>query len=735
MCSVTRRVVYCQIVSISLWLTFICLFCHDVTAQNTTDFLSVFEHSNTQNPFEDLQSKRKGPLKESLAFNERRLKTAESAGNIKVAGVAANNLAILWLQKGDFEKAISYAQKSLKAFEQTNDLRAVAVITGEIGYVYDKMNDDAKALTFYNNAMTKLEKTTAPKIVAAIAGNQSIIYSERNDTANATNSILIAVKNFQLANDKTGEGNLHLKLGEIFVQKNNSIKAISSFEKALALFKQVQNKKLTAIAYRNIGIVYFKKGDYEKALHFFEKSVADDNQMLVQKLIKDTYLKIVTVSSFKKDFEKADAYHEKYRSLKSTLANLENVKKQNPLNLQEEVAQKEKIIQLLSQQNAEQSKILTQQDYELSQQLTATEIERQSKEKALEELSLTSQQKAEKEKQVQLLSKEKALQELELSKKELEIERQNKFRNYLIIASVFAVLLVFFLYSRYRYKKRSLESLNQAHDQLQETHSQLKAAQQQLIQSEKMASLGQLTAGIAHEIQNPLNFVNNFSKLSAESMDEFLKSNDAQEREDIIKDVKVNLEKINHHGKRISDIVKGMLQHSRSDSGEKVMTDINALINDAVLLAYHGKRSTELDFNCTIEESFDKNIPSLKIVQQDFRRVILNFANNAFYAVHEKEQQLMQNNLLNGYVPKLNVSTIKQGNNVAVILRDNGTGIPDEIKDKIFNPFFTSKPTGKGTGLGLSISYDIITKVHNGKLTFESEKNKGSTFFITIPIT
>ncbi|HNR20850.1 MAG TPA: tetratricopeptide repeat protein [Bacteroidia bacterium] len=735
MYTVNRRVIYYRIVSLFLWLTFVCLFCNDARAQNGEDVLSVFEYWDTQNPFEDLKGKRKGLLKESQAFNERRLKTAEATGNNRAVGIAANNLAIVWLEKGDFEKAIFYAQKSLQAFERINDPRAVAVITGEIGYIYDKLNDDAKALTYYNDALAGLDKIKAPKIVAAIAGNQSIIYFEKSDSVNANKSVLLAGKNFQLANDKTGEGNLHLKLGEIFVQKNNSVKAISSFEKALVLFKEAQNKKLSAIANRNMGIVYFKKGDYEKALQFFEKSIADDKQLLVQKLIKDTYLKIVTVSSFKKDFEKADSYHEKYRNLKSTLADLEKVKKQSSSNLEEEVAQKEKIIFLLSQQNAEQNKILTLQDYELSQQLTATEIERQSKEKALEELSLTSQQKAEKEKQVQLLSKEKALQELELSKKELEIERQNKFRNYLIIAAVFAVLLAFFLYNRYRYKKRSLESVNRAHDQLQEAHSQLKAAQQQLIQSEKMASLGQLTAGIAHEIQNPLNFVNNFSKLSAESIDEFLKSNDAQEKEDIIRDIRVNLEKINHHGKRISDIVKGMLQHSRSDSGEKADTNINALINDAVLLAYHGKRSTELDFNCSIEESFDKNIPSLKIAQQDFRRVILNFANNAFYAVYEKEQQLKQNNLLNGYVPTLNVSTIKQGNNVAVILRDNGTGIPNDIKDKIFNPFFTSKPTGKGTGLGLSISYDIITKIHNGKLTFESEKNKGSTFFITIPIT
>lgn len=703
-------------------------------SQTEQSILSVFETASSLNPFDDLRGLPKRHLKDSQVFNEKRLKEAQLLQNHKATGLAAGNLALTWLQKSDYDKALLYTQIALESFTKIDDARAIAVCIGEMGYIYDKRNDDVKALSYYNNALEKLQPVNAPKIAGALAGSASVIYLQQQDTVSFRRMLQKATDNFKLAGNKKAEANLFLKLGEVYLLQSKYPSAASTFEKSYLLFNQLKNNKAMAIANRNIGIVYFKKGDYDKALQYFERSIKEDKEMLVQKLIKDTYLKIVTVSSFNKDYTKADIFHNKYRTIKKTLAEVEKTNKDNPTDLEEQLLQKEKIIFLLNQQNSEQSKILTAQDYELSQQLTATEIERQSKEKALEALSITEQKKAESEAQLKLISKEKAIQELILSRKELELERQNKFRNYLLIAAGVALLLTFFLFNRYRYKKRSLDVLNRAHDELQDAHTQLKAAQQQLIQSEKMASLGLLTSGIAHEIQNPLNFVNNFSRLSAESIEEFLKSSDPDEKQEIIKDVKLNLEKINHHGSRISEIVKGMLQHSRNDSGEKNQVDINALIEDAVQLAYHGKRSTEFDFKCVIEKAFDKNLSSVKLSEQDFRRVILNFANNAFYAVYEKEQLLRKQGKLNGYVPTLNVSTIKQSNNAAVIIRDNGMGIPEDIKSKIFNPFFTSKPTGQGTGLGLSISYDIITKSHNGRLTFESEINQGSTFFITIPI-
>ena len=252
---------------------------------------------------------------------------------------------------------------------------------------------------------------------------------------------------------------------------------------------------------------------------------------------------------------------------------------------------------------------------------------------------------------------------------------------------------------------------------------ELQATQKQLIQSEKMASLGELTAGIAHEIQNPLNFVNNFSEVSNELIGEMntaLDKGDINEAKAIANDVQHNLEKINHHGQRAADIVKGMLQHSRSSSGQKEPTDINALCDEYLRLSYHGLRAKDKNFNATIKTDFDNSIGNINIIPQDIGRVVLNLINNAFYATGERRKTEGE-----GFEPEVSVSTKKAGDKVLIIVNDNGPGIPQKILDKIFQPFFTTKPTGQGTGLGLSLSYDIITKGHNGELKVETKHIEG----------
>lgn len=258
----------------------------------------------------------------------------------------------------------------------------------------------------------------------------------------------------------------------------------------------------------------------------------------------------------------------------------------------------------------------------------------------------------------------------------------------------------------------------------------LKATQSQLIHSEKMASLGELTAGIAHEIKNPLNFVNNFAEVSAELIDELneeLEKGDLEEVKLISTDLQQNMEKINRHGKRADSIVKGMLQHSRSSSGHKELTDINELADEYLRLSYHGLRAQDKSFNADYKTDFDKNIPRVNVVPQEIGRVLLNLYNNAFYAVNERLSSSGED-----FKPMVHVSTRSEGGMVAVSVSDNGPGIPDEIRDKIFQPFFTSKPTGQGTGLGLSMSYDIA-KSHGGTLSVTSEPGKGTVFIIKIP--
>ncbi|HQZ51463.1 MAG: two-component sensor histidine kinase [Chitinophagaceae bacterium] len=279
-------------------------------------------------------------------------------------------------------------------------------------------------------------------------------------------------------------------------------------------------------------------------------------------------------------------------------------------------------------------------------------------------------------------------------------------------------------------KRKSVEETNNA---LQQSLDDLKAAQTQLVQSEKMASLGELTAGIAHEIQNPLNFVNNFSEVSKELLDEMkeeIEKGNYDEVKDIAKDVIQNLEKINHHGKRADGIVKGMLQHSRTSSGQKELTDINALADEYLRLAYHGLRAKDKTFNAAMKTDYDEAIGLIKIIPQDIGRVILNLITNAFYVVTEKKKQSAEGS----YEPVVSVSTKNEKDKVVVRVKDNGNGIPDKILEKIFQPFFTTKPTGQGTGLGLSLSYDIITKGHGGELKVITKDGEGSEFIIHLPV-
>jgi signal transduction histidine kinase len=281
-------------------------------------------------------------------------------------------------------------------------------------------------------------------------------------------------------------------------------------------------------------------------------------------------------------------------------------------------------------------------------------------------------------------------------------------------------------YARYE----DFNKLEEAKQQVEKTLTDLKQTQQQLVQSEKMASLGELTAGIAHEIQNPLNFVNNFSEVSVELIEEMyeeLAKGDLKEAMAIAEDVKQNLDKITHHGKRADGIVKGMLQHSRSSSGQKEPTDINVLADEYLRLAYHGLRAKDKSFNATLKTDFEENIGNINIIPQDVGRVILNLIMNAFYVVGEKKKQLQD-----GFEPKISVSTKKINGKVEIKVTDNGNGIPKKVLAKIFQPFFTTKPTGQGTGLGLSLSYDII-KAHRGEISVKSKVGEGTTFTITLP--
>jgi len=302
---------------------------------------------------------------------------------------------------------------------------------------------------------------------------------------------------------------------------------------------------------------------------------------------------------------------------------------------------------------------------------------------------------------------------------------KNKVTQYALVSGLAVFLLVAFILYRNNLQKQKANKI------LETTLLNLKTTQAQLIQSEKMASLGELTAGIAHEIQNPLNFVNNFSDVNKELIDEAqleMNQGNVHRASVLLNDIKENEQKIIHHGQRADAIVKGMLQHSHSNAGQKELRDINALADEYLRLSYHGMRAKDGSFNATLETVFNDNIGKVDIVPQEIGRVIVNLLNNAFYAVSEKQRQN-----ISGYEPTVTLTTAKHNGKVEITVKDNGNGMSQKILDKIFQPFFTTRPTGQGTGLGLSLAYDVV-KAHGGEIKVESKEGEGSEFIIQLPV-
>jgi two-component system, NtrC family, sensor kinase len=310
------------------------------------------------------------------------------------------------------------------------------------------------------------------------------------------------------------------------------------------------------------------------------------------------------------------------------------------------------------------------------------------------------------------------------------------FSGIIVIGLLFGFIIYFF--SSYRHKQKDYKLLQSQKEEidsqkieLEKTLKKLKATQSLLVHRERMASLGDLTAGIAHEIQNPLNFVNNFSELNQEmisELEEELKIGNMDEALSIAASIKQNAKAINHHGKRADFIVKGMLEHSKPSTGERQLTNINILADQFLKLSFHGFSAKDVSFNAEMKTQWDKHLPRLKIVQEDIGRVLMNIFNNAFYAVNRKQKTAGP-----GYVPTVEVSTILNGNTIEIMVRDNGNGIPERVREKIMQPFFTTKPTGEGTGLGLSLSYDIVVKVHGGNIDFITKEGEYTEFVIQLP--
>lgn len=700
-----------------LWWMLSFSFSTSLQAQDG-DFYQYLSESNSVNEFLKPQlSGRIMPFAGNETINKKRLDQAVSNKNDKGIIATAGNLGLIYLKKENPTTALKYFQMSLASAERLKNVKAQGIAQIQCGISEMQLRNYDNALSAFEKAAANPESQKMPKVSAFLLAQLGQCYLGLRDLPRAEEMYVRAAKSFAGIGQKLQSGACYNSAGEVQLRENDFKRAAESFNAGLQILSGVKENKLKGLLNRNLGLTSFKKGRFEEALGFFYTSLSFDNQLLVHKLVKDTYMQLFTLYSFCNNFSKADLYHEKYRNIKDSLQLASKTTSLNKSALQEEIEEKERIIELLQKQYQEQATATNAKNLELSQMITKTDIALQQKDQALEEKTA----------EVEQLTREKAIQERDIARKELLISKQKSFRNLLIAIAVSAIILMLVLYNRYTFKKKSNRQLQASNVELEETLTQLRATQDQLVQSEKMASLGQLTAGIAHEIQNPLNFVNNFSEGAIDILDDFLKSEDPEERKELGEEVRSSLYKIHEHGKRAARIVRSMLQHSRQGTGEKESTDINQVMHEAVNLAYHGMRATYKDFQASIDENLDQNVPKLMLVTQDFSRVLLNITNNAFYAMREKV-------LKGSATPStLQISTRLRDDKVVIIITDNGPGIPKSYLDKIFQPFFTTKPTGQGTGLGLSISYDII-KAHGGTMQVDSIENEGTTFTIELPV-
>ena len=670
----------------------------------------------------------------SRLMNDKKLQAATKNKNYRIVAESATALGFIELQEGRSQKAISYFTTAEDAFIQLELHHEAIVRLLLTGFAHQQALEYEQASKIYLNGLAQAKQHEAKNISAV---THALIAQANFGMKNYQE----ADKHFRLASQEFGalgktyeKARIGVQVAELAIRKGLYNDAIKYLDDAYQTFENSNDQAGRALVVRNKGIISFRQNQYDQAARLFRESLQLSEQLSVAKLLKDTYLKIFTIGSLAGDHQKSNDYNILYVTLRDSIDNIERSRILNSQFTRRDLVERESINEMLRKNSEISFRNLSPDEIEKNRQLIEAEIERLEKEKIIEDLNvakkLSDQASMEREERIIQLTREKEQQELALTQKELEVSKAQSVRKNLFIAFAFIVLVTVFLYNRYRNQQKSHEQLDKAYKELSETHQKLISAQEQLAHSQKMASLGQLTAGIAHEIQNPLNFINNFSELSAELIEELKNAANDQEKEDIMNDLIANLQKINTHGKRADKIVKGMLTHSRAGQVEKTSADINKMVDELLELSYHGNRTRDTTFTADIIKHLDPTLPQVEIVMQDISRVLINLFNNAFYAVGQRVKKEGP-----GFTASVGVSTSIDKGMIIIKIRDNGTGIPDDVKKKIFDPFFTTKPAGEGTGLGLSLSYDIIVKGHHGTLEVNSEPNSYTEFVIGLPMT
>jgi two-component system NtrC family sensor kinase len=582
---------------------------------------------------------------------------------------------------------------------------------------YASLGDYPKAAQMFYRALRISEDIQDGFGIIRIYNNLGDTYMRQRDYRKALNSLLSANKqwhDFPVARKPTDRTStylgviLSLNIGESYLGLHNIDSADYYLQESYK-----EGKKFDDVVnniYRDFGEVEIARGHIDKALKYLSDAILVSRSIDDQQMLSESYLSEAKLYHNNKQQDSAEFYGQKALDVASAGK------------FEQDVLNAGKV--LYAYYDEDHNLPLAYKYYRMA---TAAKDSIYSQDRVRQLLSLDFE---EKQRQQEIATAQE--------------QYRASVRMYALIAGMAVLVVLAFIF--WRANKARTKAYNLLHKQKDEidfqkakvehTLSELKTTQNQLVQSAKMASLGELTAGIAHEIQNPLNFVNNFSEVNREMLEELKAESTKPKAErndrleiDLINDLIENERKINHHGKRADFIVKGMLEHSRNSAGERQVTNINVLADEFLKLSYHGIRAKDKNFNTELVTNFDPNLPKVNVVQQDVGRVLINLFSNAFYAVNQKAKTAGSD-----YKPTVEVSTAQQNGSILIKVKDNGSGIPENIREKIMQPFFTTKPTGEGTGLGLSLSYDIVVKGHGGKIDVDTKEGEFTEFVIMLPV-
>ena len=683
-------------------------------------------------------------LDSAISYNLQLLDKAIRIKNTNVQQRLRDRLVTNYSFKGNSKEALKQLSLYKILIQKSEDSALVADYYSSAGLYYGMQSNYDSSIYFYNKSMPIFEKLGNGSRVASIASNLAIAYQQQSNYSTALHYQQIALKTQEEENNIGAQAYTLINMATTYQYMGDLQRAEAAFLKSIEMAKTENLNNVELYGYSNLGNLYIDLHQWQKGYDFAIKAALLGKKMGDRGIEAASYSKAVRAKVHLKQMDEAlglaeksiaiaDSIdqpliqHQAYSSMGYVLTSLKRWK--------EAIPNYEKSLEVLRNSNLYNTGTAA-----IFKSLADCYEQTGNPRKALEmfrEYTLISdsihsrdniQKATELTMNYEFDKKEQAEKVKQAAKDELNRTRQIG----LISGLLLSLIIIVGAAIGYRGKQRANALLLKQKNEIEDTLMKLKSAQSQLIQSEKMASLGELTAGIAHEIQNPLNFVNNFSEVSNELVTEIqeeLAKGNYKLATEILNDVRDNLAKITHHGKRADAIVKGMLQHSQSSSGIKAPTDINLLADEFLRLAYNGLRAKDKSFTARMETEFDTTLGNINIIPQDMGRVMLNLINNAFYAVNEKKKQSG-----NDYDPTVWVKTKRTVDGVEIEVSDNGNGISEKMKEKILQPFFTTKPTGQGTGLGLSISYDIIVKGHGGTLKVKSNEGQGSGFTVFIPV-